>query len=112
LPSFHPILTARRALSGYASAMKTPRVSRAEAGRLALWIGLCAASFALGRATASVELPRAPSSVAVLEPLAPEMGDRIAGLVVAPGSEHGKTPDVITPLNVRDAAALVMPPSP
>ncbi len=53
-----------------------------------------------------------PAALATLSPLAPSPWVAApAGPLDAPGTVYGQTADVITPLDVRDPAALVMAPA-
>ena len=73
-------------------------------------------AFTLGR-LAGLKQPALPQAAGVTQKRMedPSKGmrtnDQIVGGQTAPGRLIGEPPDVITPLNVRDPSALVMPPS-
>jgi hypothetical protein len=84
--------------------------------RVALGVALCAACYEAGRwhggLEAQIDRPsgRVAAEVRTVKALAVS-AMRGEGVDAAPGNAVGEPQDLITPLNVRDPSALVMPPT-
>ena len=93
---------------------RTWTLSLAPLLRVAAVIALCAASYRLGAWRQRLNAPPAapvPIQLAVQPVSASNVSlSERAGSTPAPGNVKGETQDLITPLNVRDPAALVMAP--
>jgi hypothetical protein len=81
--------------------------------RVVFVVALCAACYEAGRWHGGLEAQLEKSSVRTARVVATAVSAELRedGTGMAPGQAPGEAVDVITPLNVRDPSALVMPPS-